>query len=100
MAESKSLPQPLNQVAEFIGGLTVKQRLMMIGGAGLVALTLWGFVFLIGKPKYTTLYSGLHPSDAQALGVRLAAKNISYELNASAVQASKSMIQQAIEILR
>jgi len=37
---------------------------------------------LLGKPKYSTLYSGLKSADAQALGARLAAKNIQYELSA------------------
>src|SRR5437660_9575151 len=36
---------------------------------------------LIAKPKTTPLYSGLRPADAQALGARLAAKNIAYELS-------------------
>src|SRR6202000_2552049 len=41
----------------------------------------WMFVALMGKPKYVVLYSGLKPSDAQTMGSRLAAKNISYQLS-------------------
>ena len=46
-----------------------------------MGVTLWMFVGLLGKPRYVTLYSGLKPGDAQALGSRLAAKNIAYELS-------------------
>lgn len=64
-----------------VAGLTTTQRLLFMLGAALVAATLWVFVWLIGKPKYTTLYSGLRPAEAQSLGSRLAAKNIQYELS-------------------
>jgi flagellar M-ring protein FliF len=62
-------------------GLSLSQRALIFGGAVLVGLTLWAFVGLLDKPKLVTLYSGLRPSDAQALTSRLAAKNISYELS-------------------
>jgi flagellar M-ring protein FliF len=82
MAEAaKSLGQSLNQVGDLLGGLTPRQRIYLVAGAALVGLTLWAFVFLLGKPKYATLYSGLKAEEAQALGARLAAKNIPYELS-------------------
>ena len=81
MAENKSHASPLDQLTQFLGGLTAKQKALLVGGAMLVGLTLWGFVWLIGKPKFTTLYSGLRPSDAQALASRLAAKQIQHELS-------------------
>jgi flagellar M-ring protein FliF len=81
VAETSLLPQPLNQLAESVGRLTPKQRLLLAGGAGLVAATLWAFVWLIGKPKYTTLYTGMSAADAQSIGARLAAKKIPYELS-------------------
>lgn len=62
-------------------GLTPMQRLLLAGGAVLVGAVLWAFVGLMGKPRYVTLYSGLRPGDAQAMGVRLAARNIPYELS-------------------
>jgi flagellar M-ring protein FliF len=77
----KSFNDVLKQIEEFIGGLSARQRILLVGGAIAVAATLWAFVALIGKPKTATLYSGLRPADAQALGSRLAAKNISYELS-------------------
>ena len=43
--------------------------------------TLWVFVVLLGQPKYVTLYSGLRPEEAQALGGRLAAKNIPHQIS-------------------
>lgn len=82
MAETKSFGQALNQVGDMLGGLSLRQRLLLVGGAALVGITLWVFVGLIGKPRFVTLYSGLKPADAQAMGSRLAAKNIPYELSA------------------
>ncbi|HVO79390.1 MAG TPA: flagellar basal-body MS-ring/collar protein FliF [Terriglobales bacterium] len=81
MAETKSFGQAVNQVGDMLQGLTLRQRLLLVGGAALVGITLWVFVGLIGKPRYVTLYSGLKPADAQAMGSRLAAKNIPYELS-------------------
>jgi flagellar M-ring protein FliF len=77
----KSFGQALQQAGELLRGLSLGQRGLLAGGAALVAVTLWLFVGLIGKPKYATLYSGLKPEEAQALGSRLAAKNIAHELS-------------------
>ena len=70
------------QISAFLNGLSLKHKLLLAGGAVAVGLTLWLFVGLIDKAKYVTLYSGLRPADAQAMGARLAAKNIPYELSA------------------
>jgi len=77
----KSFGQALEQAGELLRGLSLGQRALLAGGAALIAVTLWLFVGLIGKPKYATLYSGLKPEEAQALGARLAAKNIPHELS-------------------
>ncbi len=74
-----ALPQVVEQGRQFLSGLTMKQRLLLGGGAVLVAGTLYVFVQLIGKPDYKTLYSGLAPADAQEITVSLAAKKIPYE---------------------
>ena len=71
----------LNQIQAFLRGLSLRQKLLLAGGAAAVGLTLWAFVSLLDKGKYMTLYSGLKPQDAQSLGGRLAAKNIPYELS-------------------
>ena len=71
----------MKQVQEFLRGLSLGQKLLLGGGAGVVALTLWGFVALLDRAKSVTLYSGLRPADAQALAGRLAAKGISYEIS-------------------
>lgn len=81
MEAPKSFGQAVHQAASLLRGLTPAQHLLLAGGAALVAMTLWLFVGLIGKPKYVTLYSGLKPAEAQSLGSRLAAKNIPYELS-------------------
>jgi flagellar M-ring protein FliF len=54
---------------------------MLAGGVALVGGALWVFVALLGQPKYVTLYSGLRPEEAQALGGRLAAKNIAHQIS-------------------
>jgi len=77
----KSFREVLRQIEQFFLGLTAGQRLLLLGGGAAVAATLWVFVMLIAKPKTTPLYSGLRAADAQALGARLAAKNIGYELS-------------------
>ncbi len=84
MESPKSFNEAVSQAGHLLRGLSPKQRVWLVGGAALVALTLWAFVELLGKPAYTTLYSGLKPADAQALGARLGTKNIRYELSADA----------------
>jgi flagellar M-ring protein FliF len=77
----KSLGQAARQAKDLWHGLTPGQRGWLLGGAALVGIALWVFVGLLGKPKYVTLYSGLKPADAQALGSRLGARNIPYQLS-------------------
>ena len=81
MDGTKPGSEAFNQVQQFWSGLTISQRLLMVGGAVLVAGTLWLFVSLLSKPKYTVLYSGLRSDEAQELAGRLAAKNIEYQLS-------------------
>ncbi|HUB02762.1 MAG TPA: flagellar basal-body MS-ring/collar protein FliF [Terriglobales bacterium] len=75
------MDQGLKQIQEFLRGLSLRQKLLLTGGAAVVALTLWGFVVLFGQGKNVTLYSGLRPADAQSIAGRLAAKNIPYEIS-------------------
>src|SRR5436305_12329785 len=69
------------QVAAFVQALSLRQKVLLGGGAVAVCGALWLFVVLLAKPKMSTVYSGLQPEQAQALGVRLAAKDIAYELS-------------------
>jgi flagellar M-ring protein FliF len=81
MADDKpqSFDDVVHRLGEFFRRLSFRQRLLLGGGAALVGGTLWLFVTLLGQPKYVTLYSGLRPEEAQALGVRLAGKNIPHQ---------------------
>jgi flagellar M-ring protein FliF len=72
--------QVTNQVAAFVRGLTLRQKMTIALGAAAVAGTIWVFVTLLDKADYKTLYSGLSSSDAQSLAHRLSEKNISYVL--------------------
>jgi flagellar M-ring protein FliF len=71
----------LHRMGEFFRGLSFQQQLLMLGGAALVGGTIWVFVALLGQPKFVTLYSGLRPEEAQALGAKLAAKNIPHQVS-------------------
>jgi flagellar M-ring protein FliF len=83
MADDKpqSSADVLGRLRQFLQGLSFPQRLWMAAGVALVGGTLWVFVTLLGQPKYVTLYSGLRPEDAQALGAKLAAKNIPHQVS-------------------
>jgi flagellar M-ring protein FliF len=74
------LSQGLDQIQEFLRGLSLQQKALLGGGAAVVGLTLWLFVTLLDH-KNIVLYSGLKPEDAQSMGSRLAAKNIPYEIS-------------------
>src|SRR6267154_5831842 len=71
----------LQQIIEFLRGLTVKQRVFLAGSVVVVAGTIWIFVRLLGDGDYRTLYSGMATTDAQNLAQRLTAQNISYQLS-------------------
>jgi flagellar M-ring protein FliF len=83
MADDKpqSFEDVLGRLGVFFKGLSFYQRLWMGAGVALVGGTLWVFVTLLGQPKYVTLYSGLRPEDAQALGAKLGAKNIPHQIS-------------------
>src|SRR5258708_10195457 len=83
MADNKpqSFDEFLHRMGEFCKGLSFGQEAMLAAGVAMVCGTLWVFVALLGQPKYVTLYSGLRPDEAQALGGRLAAKNIAHQIS-------------------
>jgi flagellar M-ring protein FliF len=80
-AKARSFDDITHRLGEFFKGLSLQQRLLLLAGVALVGATLWIFVTLLGTPKFVTLYSGLRPEEAQALGGRLAAKNIPHQIS-------------------
>src|SRR5271166_3452840 len=76
-----SLDQIQKQLKDFIVGLTVKQRVLLVGAVVLTIAVLAAFAHLISTPDYVPLMTGMEPADAQALAEKLAAKNISYQLS-------------------
>jgi flagellar M-ring protein FliF len=70
-----------HQARAFFQGLTLRQRLTLVGSVVIVAGTLWIFVALIGKGEFKTLYSGLTPSEARSIAQRLAAENVPAEVS-------------------
>jgi len=80
--KAQSTGDLVERLKQFFQGLTLNQRLLLAGGAALVAGVLWVFVVLLGQPKYVTLYSGLRPEEAQTLASGLAAKNIPHQISA------------------
>ena len=76
-----NLKESLDQIQNFLRGLSMQQKALLAGGAVAVGLRLWLFVTLLDRGKNVILYSGLKPQDAQSMGSRLAAKNIAYEIS-------------------
>ncbi len=77
-----SLNQIQKQLTTFVVGLSGKQKLLLIGAVVLTIGVLAAFTRLISTPDYVPLMTGMEASDAQALGAKLAAKNIPYQLSA------------------
>jgi len=69
------------QVTDFVTGLSLKQRGLLIGATIVTVAILAVFVHLIGTPDYKPLMTGMETADAEALGAKLAAKNIQYEIS-------------------
>jgi flagellar M-ring protein FliF len=80
-AQTQSVGQAFKQVTDFARGLTLKQQILLGGGAVLVAATLFAFVHFTSKPEMKPLMIGMDAADAQSLGQRLAAKNIKYAIS-------------------
>lgn len=81
MAEQQTLTQQARQIAAFLKSLTMKQRIWLVAGAIVVAALLFVFVSILSKPDMKPLYTGLQPQDAQALGTKLAAQKIDYQIS-------------------
>jgi flagellar M-ring protein FliF len=76
-----SFDQIQKQATSFVTGLTVKQRAMLIGASLLTIAILAVFVHFLSTPDYKPLMTGMETADAEALGAKLAAKNIQYEIS-------------------
>lgn len=76
------MDQVQKQLTDFISGLNGKQRALLVGAAVLTIAVLAAFAHLISTPDYVPLMTGMEPADAQALGAKLAAKNIAYQITA------------------
>jgi len=74
-----SFARVLEQVREFVTGLSPRQRLLLAGAALLTAATLYVFVHLISGPDYKTLYSGLSADDARSIAASLSARSIPFQ---------------------
>ncbi len=81
MSSANGFGQVTAQLRDFTGSLSMRQKLLLAGGALLVAGVLFAFVRVLAKPEMTPLYSNMEPSDAQELGQRLTSKNIHYQLS-------------------
>jgi flagellar M-ring protein FliF len=71
----------LQQISAFLKGLSIRQRIILVGSVLLVGGTLWLFVYLFSGGDYKTLYSGMAPADAQSLAQRLAAQNVQSQIS-------------------
>ena len=71
----------LQQVIAFFRGLTLSQRFFLGVSVVVVGGVVWLFVYFLGNGDYKPLYSGMAPADAQSLGQKLGAQNISYQIS-------------------
>ncbi len=76
-----SLEQLQKQTTDFLGGLTATQRIALATATVVTISVLAVFAHFIATPDYVPLMTGMEPADAQALGAKLAAKNISYQIS-------------------
>src|SRR6266700_7106574 len=76
-----SFSQLANQGKNAIAALDTKQIVLLLAGAAVVAGVIIFFGHLIVTPDYKPLMTGMEPADAQALGSRLAAKSIAYQIS-------------------
>jgi flagellar M-ring protein FliF len=77
-----SFNQVQKQATDFVTGLSVKQRGMLIGATVVTIAVLALFAHMLSTPDYKPLVAGMEVADAQALGAQLAAKNIQYQISA------------------
>jgi len=77
-----SLDQVQKQLTGFVGGLSLKQRGVLIGATVVTLAVIALFAHLIATPDFKPLVTGMDAADAEALGAKLAAKNIQYEISA------------------
>ena len=74
------MDKALQQLLAFVKALSLRQRVILGGSIVLVGGTVWLFTHLMGS-DYKTLYSGMAPADAQSVGQKLAAQNITYQVS-------------------
>ncbi len=68
------------QFTAFLKGLSARQRIILAGSTVLVAGVIYGFVILMGRSEYQTIYSGLSTDEGVTLVQHLAVRGISAEL--------------------
>jgi flagellar M-ring protein FliF len=69
-------------ITSLFRGLTIRQRIGLIGGGAAVVGAVVLSVALIGAPRYERAYSGLDPVDAAAIADVLRESGIAYEVSA------------------
>src|SRR5579863_4142939 len=79
MAGFKNAP---DQAKQFWSSRTGGQKAMLLAGVGASAVLLTLFVRLIGTPDYKPLFTGLEPTDAQALSAKLEEQGIAHKMSA------------------
>jgi flagellar M-ring protein FliF len=71
----------LQQIVDFVRGLSFRQQVVLTGSAALVGAIVWGFVSLFSTGDNKPLYTGMAPADAQMLVQRLTAENIAAQVS-------------------
>ena len=71
-----------DQAKQFWATRTGRQKVLLLGGAGVTALLLTLFARLLNTPDYKPLFKDLDPSDAQTLVAQLDTQNIPHQVSA------------------
>jgi flagellar M-ring protein FliF len=71
----------VENIVKFLKSLNPRQRVLLAASAAGVVLTLLVFVKLFSAPPMTPLFTGLSPTDSQAMEQRLAARGVSYQVS-------------------
>lgn len=88
----------LKQFQELKGkflALSTPHKILSVGGAATLLLSLALLVYMINRPEYTTLYSGLSQGDMGEVTQGLKKKKIPYRLSNGMVEVPKEQVYEA-----
>lgn len=80
----------MQQLIDLWGGMDIRRRAMLVGGAAGVLTILVLLARLAGAPSYALLYSGLDPAAAGEVVSALEARGVAYEVRGDSIHVEES----------